>query len=78
TNSDVIDDEDRPNTPQKVIESGYHLRLKSEGGTKTSGFMSKQNPAFIPMAEVVTHVVRDETLKWNDGPLLRLKTKLGT
>nr|GFA10428.1 telomere repeat-binding protein 5-like [Tanacetum cinerariifolium] len=39
----------RPNTPQKVIESGYHLRLKSEGGTKTSGFMSKQNPAFIPM-----------------------------
>ncbi|GKB47606.1 hypothetical protein Tco_0898359 [Tanacetum coccineum] len=33
----------RPNTPQKAIESGYHLRLKSEGGTKTLGF---QNPAF--------------------------------
>ncbi|GJT07550.1 telomere repeat-binding protein 5-like protein [Tanacetum coccineum] len=36
----------RPNTPQKAIESGYHLRLKYEGGTKTSGFMAKQNPVF--------------------------------
>ncbi|GKB77257.1 telomere repeat-binding protein 5 isoform X1, partial [Tanacetum coccineum] len=46
SNSDVIDDEDRPNTPQKAIESGSHLSLKSEGGKKTSGFISKQNPAF--------------------------------
>ena len=32
SNSVVIDDEDRPNTPQKAIESGSHLSLKSEGG----------------------------------------------
>ncbi|GJX09284.1 hypothetical protein Tco_0199143 [Tanacetum coccineum] len=54
-------------------------------GRLTGAKRSHKPPALIlsarqrvSKAEIVTGAVQDETLKWNDRPLLKLKTKLGT
>ncbi|KAI3788069.1 hypothetical protein L2E82_00707 [Cichorium intybus] len=44
---DVANSEDRSSPPQKEsVENGPGLGVKSTGGTKTPGLVSKQNPAF--------------------------------
>ncbi|KAJ0792125.1 putative telomere repeat-binding protein, plant [Helianthus annuus] len=46
---DVVDSEDKPSPPRKdPIENGFNLGVKPEGGMKTLGLLSKQNPAFQP------------------------------
>ncbi|KAK9057601.1 hypothetical protein SSX86_022437 [Deinandra increscens subsp. villosa] len=43
---DVVNSEDKPSPPQKdLIENGFSLGVKSEGGVKTLGLLAKQNPA---------------------------------
>ncbi|CAH1429912.1 unnamed protein product [Lactuca virosa] len=44
---DVVNSEDQSSPPRKdSIENGSGFGVKSTGGTKTSGLVSKQNPAF--------------------------------
>ncbi|KAL8258746.1 hypothetical protein R6Q59_026699 [Mikania micrantha] len=46
-NSDDVNGEDEPSSPQKdPVENGFSLSVKSEGGLKTLGLIAKQNPAF--------------------------------
>lgn len=49
SNSDVVNSEERSSPSQKgssSIDNGSNMSVKSEGGVKTSGFISKQNPHF--------------------------------
>ncbi|XP_076892337.1 telomere repeat-binding protein 5-like [Bidens hawaiensis] len=46
-NDDVVDSEAKPSPPRKdPIDNGFSSGVKSEGGTKTLGLLSKHNPAF--------------------------------